>query len=468
MLKLQNNEQLLISTLLKSEEKRKQIFNLIDNPDYYLVVDECRSIFNTIKRLDSSKRFIDVESVNSFCKARYEVIRDIYDNLGEISENNIDEHLKVLKNNALENDLSNKYYTHISEVLGNDNMNVEYKANVLKDAALEIEERQTNKTDDLLDMRTLIEKQKELFEVRKQGKYFRTTGDRRLDELMTYGLIAKEISVIAGRPSNGKSLYRLECARKLANQKIPVAIFNLEMRNESDMDRLLSICAQIDSTRLVKCFNQMEENELHGLYKEMQRMSNDMTLNMCDNPVLDLDMYKSILCRQQDKIKQDYIIVYIDLFTKMVEFGEAKSAFDIEKICNKIQKITKELGVHNILVLQINRSADKERLNGIADVSKIYPRFSQIKNAGAFEEMADNIFLICKPSNYLNTYEWGEFVPRYLRVEIAKQRGGKSTTLSNVLLYKNNNNYLGLIEPEKDWGPLKTEVTDEDLERYMS
>ena len=67
---------------------------------------------------------------------------------------------------------------------------------------------------------------------------------------------------------------------------------------------------------------------------------------------------------------------------------------------------------------------------------------------------------------YLNKYSWGEYVPSYIRLEIAKQRGGTQSTFSNVILYKNNNNYLGMITPEQDWNPLKVEIEDSEMDGY--
>lgn len=469
MNKLQDNEQLFISTLLKSDSKRAAIIKQIDNPDHYFTVGECRSLFVTIKRLQSSKKKIDLETVNAFCKkVEFKDIKHIYDKYSEIDEQNISAHLDLLRANSLEFDLSNSYFKKLTNIIADPKQNVSYKAQAISEITAEIDRRQTQKSETLKDMGKLMEEQKELFEERKKGYTFHTTGDFRIDACMSYGYTPKEMTVMAGRPSNGKSLFRLDNARKLGNQQIPVAVFNMEMRNHSDLDRLLCMSTQIESTKLVKNFGDLSRDEMSKLLAEMERLSNNFSVYMDDEPIQTLETIKSSIGNLQEKLQKEYIVVYLDLFTKLVEFDQAAGPFDFEKICNKMQKLTRQMGIHSVLILQINRSADKERLNNLTDVPKVYPRFSQIKNSSAFEEVADNIFLLCRPSNYLRHYEFGGHVPEYLRLEIAKQRHGLQSSFENVILYKNNNNYLGLITPDDNWDPLAIEIDDKDLDGYMN
>ena len=51
--------------------------------------------------------------------------------------------------------------------------------------------------------------------------------------------------------------------------------------------------------------------------------------------------------------------------------------------------MVQEIGVHYILVAQINRELGKGKLKR--------PKMANLKNAGAFEEVADNIFAVHRP-----------------------------------------------------------------------
>jgi replicative DNA helicase len=316
-------------------------------------------------------------------------------------------------------------------------------------------------------MDVIIDDYKLLLDERKKGSSFYPTGERRLDKIMTYGFAPCELTSIAGRPSNGKSLVAEDYARRSSNMGINTAIFNLEMKNRNVVDRLLCMGTQMDPTRLVKCFDQVSESEQVKLYQELDRMSGSMSLMMYDKPMLDIDGFVAIVSQAQEKLKNQYMIVYLDLATKLTDFSRSESALDFQRACDRMQNETKKLGIHTVMLLQINRSSDKEKITSINDAYKIYPNFSQIKNSGAFEEVSDNILLVSKPSNYLNKYEWGEFVPSHIRVELAKQRGGAPATISDVLLYKLNNNYLGLINPEENWDPLKISLDQNDISSYL-
>jgi replicative DNA helicase len=468
MLKLQENEQLLISTILKSKEQRIRVLHIISNPEHYLTISECKDIFKVIKSLHHMGKEVNLETVNSFSSVEFKDIKEIHDKYGEIELENIDIHLELLRKNSLENDVNSKYLTEIYDLLSDNTKSYEYKIKAIQDLNEEIRIRRESSARDFQDMAKLVETQRELLDARRKSIEFCTTGDARVDNLMSYGYTPMTISIIAGRPSNGKSQYALNNARRLANLRIPAAIFNLEMRNVSAMDRLISMGTEIETTRMVKNFSSLNRYDINKLNGELDRISSDMTLFMDDDPVLDMDTFQSMVGRLQEKLGKEYIVVFSDLFTKFQEFHDAQSAWDIEKICNKMQKMTRKLGIHNIIILQIRRDSDKIQLRSVPDVVKMYPKFHMIKNSGAFEEVADNIFLICRPSNYLHQYAWGEYVPDFVRLELAKQRDGGQTSFSDVLLYKCNNNYMGLIEPEENWDPLEINVTDEDLDKYSS
>ena len=76
-----------------------------------------------------------------------------------------------------------------------------------------------------------------------------STGFTKLDE-MTGGLHKGELIIIAARPSMGKTAFALNIAStwplKLGE---PVAVFSLEMSNESLLTRLLCASAYVDSQR---------------------------------------------------------------------------------------------------------------------------------------------------------------------------------------------------------------------------
>lgn len=77
------------------------------------------------------------------------------------------------------------------------------------------------------------------------------TGFEALDTLLNEGMHASDLIVLAARPSVGKSALALSIARNAAiGQKLPVAIFSLEMSAEQVAGRLVSAESGIEQSKL--------------------------------------------------------------------------------------------------------------------------------------------------------------------------------------------------------------------------
>ncbi len=77
------------------------------------------------------------------------------------------------------------------------------------------------------------------------------TGFEELDKLLNEGMHASDLIVLAARPSVGKSALALTIARNAAiGQKLPVAIFSLEMSAEQVAGRLVSAESGVEQSRL--------------------------------------------------------------------------------------------------------------------------------------------------------------------------------------------------------------------------
>lgn len=70
-------------------------------------------------------------------------------------------------------------------------------------------------------------------------------------DTMTNGLQRSDLIILAARPSMGKTAFALNIAQNVAiREKVPVAIFSLEMSKEQLVQRMLCSQAEVDTQRL--------------------------------------------------------------------------------------------------------------------------------------------------------------------------------------------------------------------------
>src|ERR1700734_2600165 len=97
-----------------------------------------------------------------------------------------------------------------------------------------------------------------------------STGFTKLDE-MTGGLHGGDLFILAARPSMGKTALALNiCWHVAARLFQPVAIFSLEMSQESLLTRMLCAAARVDSQRFRAGYlNEQERQKLRGAANQM-------------------------------------------------------------------------------------------------------------------------------------------------------------------------------------------------------
>ena len=203
---------------------------------------------------------------------------------------------------------------------------------------------------------------------------------------------------------------------------IPVAIFNFEMDCISMYDRMIAVRANIPITRLIRQREQMSPDE-----KARELKAKDELKKLPIYFYTASTQTMSGIQRDIRILKEKYgvkVIAY-DLFDKIrFNYSGNRSTADIMNESLKlIQGMGRDFDIHQILVVQIGRSAEKRKNKR--------PKLSELKDAGGFEERADNVFFLYRPSYYNNPEEEEEGSTSVdqsedIEVIIAKQRQGTS------------------------------------------
>lgn len=238
----------------------------------------------------------------------------------------------------------------------------------------------------------VIEKYEIIEKRRDTGEGFYTTGFSSLDKHLTEGFAPKKVTVLAGRPGMGKSAYAVNIMKNLASQNVHTAQLVLEMDNISFMDRLISTMTLIELDKIVKNRDLLTSSEKAAIELAKHRLRNNPYLHLNDKASPTIAAAKKMVQDLQMKIGQKYLVLVIDLVDKVKDVLNSADNMSgsFHLTLNTLQTLAKDLDIHLILVAQINRDSEKK--------TDKRPGLVNLKHSGAFEEVADLILFVDRPS----------------------------------------------------------------------
>lgn len=243
-----------------------------------------------------------------------------------------------------------------------------------------------------------------------------TTIDR-----LTGGWQPSDLIIIAGRPSMGKTAVALSLAKGAAENKIPVAIFSLEMSESQLVGRYLSGVS--GRTNLELRTGKVD-------LMELSCKSNDIAML----PIFIDDTAGITLFELRSKIKKLILkegirLVVID-YLQLISQDAGSREQEVSKISRGLKAIAKEFNIPIIALSQLNRSVE-DRTNKI-------PRLSDLRESGAIEQDADIVCFVHRPAYYkipTVTINGDEIASAGVMVfDVAKNRNGAIFTTA---LYHN-------------------------------
>ena len=248
------------------------------------------------------------------------------------------------------------------------------------------------------------------------------TGFEKIDDL-TSGLQKSDLIIIAGRPSMGKTSLALNIAQFASMEnKIPVAIFSLEMSKEQLAFRLLASEAKVDSQRLRKGF--LGETDWPKLTTAAGRLS-EAPLYIDDTPAITVLEMKAKSRRLKAETELGLIVVdYIQLM-RASGYSDNREQ-EISEISRSLKALAKELKVPVIALSQLNRKAE--------DRPNRRPQMADLRESGAIEQDADVIAFIYRDEVYNKSDDNPE--KGLAEIIIGKQRNGPTGTVKLAFLEK--------------------------------
>jgi len=214
------------------------------------------------------------------------------------------------------------------------------------------------------------------------------TGYYALDEL-TCGLQNGEMIILAGRPSMGKTSLALNVAEYLGVvERVPVAMFSLEMGRQQLAERFLCSNSEIDSQRVRKgILNAEEFDKLKASCGELY----EVPVYIDDTSLL-TPLELRAKCR---RLKNLYGIrcVIVD-YLQLMHLGsriESRQQ-EITTISRYIKALAGELSIPVLVLSQLNRAPE-----GREDHR---PRMSDLRESGSIEQDADVVILLHREDYY--------------------------------------------------------------------
>ncbi|MCL2372102.1 MAG: replicative DNA helicase [Defluviitaleaceae bacterium] len=240
------------------------------------------------------------------------------------------------------------------------------------------------------------------------------TGFKEFDK-MTAGLQPAEMILIGARPSMGKTALLLNIAQSAAiKNKVPTAIFSLEMAKEQLGNRLLSAEARVDATRMRT--GELTDQDWEKISASIADISN-APIYIDDTPGISITDLRA-KCRRL-KIEKNLGLIVIDYLQLMTIAGSRPESrqLEISEISRSLKGIAKELHIPVLVAAQLSRAVEARKDHR--------PMLSDLRESGAIEQDADVVAFL-----YRDEYYNPETLKKnHAEVIVAKQRNGPTGTV---------------------------------------
>ena len=267
------------------------------------------------------------------------------------------------------------------------------------------------------------------------------TGYDELDR-MTAGLQPAEMIILAARPSMGKTALAMNIVQHAAMiDKVPVAVFSLEMSVESLALRMLCSLGPIDSQRVRT--GRLLDSDWPKLTRATGMLS-EAPIYIDDTPGLTVLEMRAKARRL--KSEQDLGLIVVDYLQLMQGKSTAENrAQEISDISRSLKAMAKELNVPVLALSQLNRSLENR--------TDKRPQLADLRESGAIEQDADVIMFIYRDEVY-NRAE-GNPNRGLAEIIVGKQRNGptgviKLSFLGEYTKFENYSNRAPDFRPEPD------------------
>jgi len=206
---------------------------------------------------------------------------------------------------------------------------------------------------------------------------------------LTGGLRKKDLTLLAARPSMGKTALACNIVRRAARAGFKVAFFSYEQPAQQLVDRMISDLAMVDLQRM--SVGPLSPDDLSKL--------NDAAEEIHELPII-FDEDSSLKTVELEQRMNQYAAKLGGLDLVVVDHLQIFPANDIKantntqlgQISKDLKNIAKRANVAMMALSQLNR--------GLESRSDPRPRMSDLRESGNLEQNADTVIFIFRPKYY--------------------------------------------------------------------
>ncbi len=244
-----------------------------------------------------------------------------------------------------------------------------------------------------------------------------------LDKLTT-GMYGGDLTIVAARPSMGKTSFALAIAQNVArkNPSQAVAVFSLEMSSKQLARRLVSMLAEVNSNDMKR--PNLSQDQLRKITDACEKLYG---MNLFIDESSDISGFEMLGKLRRLKKEHGLSMVVVDYLQLMRGNKKTENRVqEVSDIARALKAMAKELDVPIMALSQLSRAVENREGKR--------PQLSDLRESGSIEAEADIVMMIYRDQYYKDREHPEEANREAGRVEeadiiIAKHRNGPTDTV---------------------------------------
>lgn len=256
------------------------------------------------------------------------------------------------------------------------------------------------------------------------------------------GIVPGELTIIGGRPGEGKTSLMLKILYNMAKAGVPVAAFSLEMKNMSLFVRLVCMLGRIDGEKVRK--NELSKEEMTR-FLEVAKQLGALPIYFKNAAGETGEQIRVKIKRM--KLLYDIKVVGID-YLQLIQGKGFNKEEDVSRNSTLLKQTATKEEVGIIALAQLNRAVEKKKKGERYDLG-------DLRNSGQIEQDADMVMFVYRPEIHkIKEDAEGNSTEGVAYWDVRKHRNGslcehEMEFEAKYTLYKDIGDVEGIDEPDE-------------------